>query len=445
MTMRHVAVIGAGWAGCAAAIALADAGFRVTLFEAAPVPGGRARTVPRDGFALDNGQHLMLGAYKAARATIARVHAGVPPLRQRPLALSPLRDAPDALALRALALPAPWGLALGLARARGLTLRERMALLASMSGWRRDGFRCPRHATVAQLLEPLPPAASRELWAPLCVAALNTPPDRASAQVFLNVIAATFASDAQAADLVLPAGTLGEALPEAAVRWLRAAGHDVVLGTAATVAGIDRTGVEVDADTLARFDAAVVATGPHQLARALDDALAANASIAHALERVSGYAYESITTVYLGYRGPRMVVPDGLVRLDDDPGQWLFERDDILRMASAEAPLVDQLVAVVISASGAYDDLPQAELARRCDAQLRRARPELPPLAWSRVIAERRATYACMPGLAHPPARLMRGLYLAGDYVYPAFPATLEAAVRSGHAAAAAAVADLSR
>jgi hypothetical protein len=369
----------------------------------------------------------------------------VPPLRQRPLALSPLVDAPDALALRALALPAPWGLALGLARARGLTLRERTGLVRSLARWRREGFRCAPDLTVAQLLAPLPPGAAQGLWAPLCIAALNTPPALASAQVFLNVIAATFAADARAADLVLPAGTLGEALPEATVRWLLAGGHDVALATAATVAAVDRAGVEIDADTVARFDAAVVATGPHQLARAFEDGVAANAHVADALARVGRYAYEPITTVYLGYRGGRVPVPDGLVRLDDAPGQWLFERDDILRVASAEAPLVDQLLAVVISASAAYDDLPQGELATRCDAQLRRARPALPPLAWSRVIAERRATYACTPGLAHPPARLQRGLYLAGDYVYPAFPATLEAAVRSGRAAAAAVSADLSR
>jgi len=441
----RVAVIGAGWAGCAAATALAQAGFQVTVYEAAPVAGGRARTLARDGFALDNGQHLMLGAYTAARAAAARVHAGAPPLSQRPLALAPLLEASPALTLRARTLPAPWGLALGLLRARGLTMRERAALVGSLARWRRAGFRCPPGMTVATLLAPLPPAVARGLWAPLCVAALNTAPEHASAQVFLNVIGATFATDAHAADLVLPLGALGEVLPDAAVRRLRASGHAVELGTSATVTDLDHTGVEVEAAERTRFDAAVVAVGPHQLARAWKGSVASNPPVAAALASVARYEYESITTVYLGYRGARASIPAGLVRLDDDPGQWLFERADVLRAAGADAPPLDQLFASVISASGAYDDLPQAELAQRCDAQLRRGRPALPPLAWSRVIAERRATYACVPGLAHPPTRLARGLYLAGDYVHPAFPATLESAVRSGDAAAAAVAEDLSR
>ena len=445
MTTRHVAVIGAGWAGCAAAVALADAGHRVTLFESAPVPGGRARTVTRDGFPLDNGQHLMLGAYTATRAVIARVHGDERALWRRPLALAALHEAPDALELRAIDLPAPWGLALGLARARGLSLGARMALVRSLAGWRRNRFRCAADLTVADLLAALPSEAANALWAPLCVAALNTPPARASAQVFLNIVAATFGARADAADLVLPRASLGEALPDATVRWLRERGHTVAFASPATIVRTDDAGVEIDASTPARFDAVVVATGPHQLARALDAPLAADAPVAEALAHVARYAYESVTTVYLGYRGARIRLPDGLVRLDDRPGQWLFERDDIVRAASADAPPLDQLFAMVISTSGAHDELPHPELAQRCDAQLRRARAALPALAWSRVIAERRATYACVPGLRSPPVCLLRGVYLAGDYVYPAFPATLEAAVRSGEAAAAAVAADVSQ
>jgi monoamine oxidase len=65
-------------------------------------------------------------------------------------------------------------------------------------------------------------------------------------------------------------------------------------------------------------------------------------------------------------------------------------------------------------------------------------------VAWTRVIAERRATYACTPGLARPVAgRLAPGIYLAGDYTDAKFPATLEAAVRSGHTAADALLAGL--
>ena len=86
---------------------------------------------------------------------------------------------------------------------------------------------------------------------------------------------------------------------------------------------------------------------------------------------------------------------------------------------------------------------PHDELARAVDAQLRRLQPALRPCVWSQVIAEKRATYACTPRRARPAgARLAPGLYLAGDYVDAEFPATLEAAVRSGNAAAEAVRAD---
>ena len=133
-----------------------------------------------------------------------------------------------------------------------------------------------------------------------------------------------------------------------------------------------------------------------------------------------------------------------MVRLDDAPGQWLFDRRDALpatgsrdgRERAATAAL-RALVAVVISANGPHDALPQDALAAAVEAQLRRLAPALPPRAGSWSIAERRATYACTPGLARPRAgRLAPGLYLAGDYTDADFPATLEAAVRSGVAAA---------
>ena len=101
-------------------------------------------------------------------------------------------------------------------------------------------------------------------------------------------------------------------------------------------------------------------------------------------------------------------------------------------------------MSVVISARGPHADLAHPALVGAIDAQLRHLEPGLPPLAWSQVIAERRATYACVPALERPACgRMAERVYLAGDYTYAGFPATLEAAVRSGAAAAAALLRDL--
>src|SRR5213075_2789242 len=101
------------------------------------------------------------------------------------------------------------------------------------------------------------------------------------------------------------------------------------------------------------------------------------------------------------------------------------------------------LIAVVISAGGPHDALDHATLSRDAEAQLRRRAPGLPRVVWSRVVVEKRATYACTPNLSRPAhGRVARGVYLAGDYTDPEFPATLEAATRSGVAAAHALLAD---
>jgi squalene-associated FAD-dependent desaturase len=441
-----VAVIGGGWAGCAAALALAAAGHRVLLHESAPTLGGRARRVVRDGLPLDNGQHLLLGAYVAARRAIAQAHVGPPPCSLAPLALEPLSPRQgNALRFRPRRLPPPFGLAAGLLFAHGLTLAERIAALRWFARLRRGGFRCPPHATVSTLLADLPAAVGERLWAPLCVAALNTAPERASAQVFANVLRAAFDGDAQAGERLVPAADLGSLFPDAAARRLAAGGHAVHTGAAARVTRIGAAGPTIATrDAEAPVRAALVAVGPHQLAGAFGPAVRdADAGIAAAVADAGRLAWEPIVTVYLGYAGA-VALPAAMVRLDDRPGQWAFDRPDILAHAAAGHPPLASLVAVVISAHGEHLRSDQRALAAAVDAQLRRHAGALPPLAWTQVIAERRATYACTPDARRPPAgRLAEGVYLAGDYTDREFPATLEAAVRSGERAAAALVRDL--
>ena len=456
-----VAVIGGGWAGCTAAIELARRGHRVALYEAAPVLGGRARRVLRNGLPLDNGQHLLLGAYTQtlAIADALRSDADGPAWSTAVLSMRPLMDSQrNALWLTARALPAPFGLALGVLTASGLTLTERLATLHWFARLRRDRFRVSPDATVSTLLAALPRRAREHLWEPLCLAALNTPPARASAQVFANVLRAAFDADAKAARVVAPRVDLADALPEPAARWLRARGHAVHTATTARIEAIGTKGIEVVVrGTPARVRAAVVAVGPHQLQGAFAQTLAeANPGIAAALHQTRRLRYAPITTIYLGYAGAHGL-PRGLVRLDDAPGQWAFDRSDILARAgaagagspagSADLPgSLRTLYAVVISASGPHGELGHPALVEAVDAQLRRGSPGLPALCWSQVIVERRATYACVPGLALPRCgRIAGGIYLAGDYTYDELPATLEAAVSSGMAAARALADDFNR
>jgi squalene-associated FAD-dependent desaturase len=437
-----IVVIGGGWAGCAAAVELARAGHAVELHEAGIALGGRARAVVRDGLPLDNGQHLLLGAYGDTLAFAAAIREDRAPCAwsMEPLALRPFaRSQRNRLALSTRHAPAALALPAALVRAHGLSTGERVALIRWFLRQRAAGFRCDAAATVEQLLAGEPIAVREGLWNPLCVAALNTPPARASAQVFLNVLRETFGAGARATSIVVPREGLAEAVPEAAARWLTTQGHPVRRSTRTRVCSVDADGVHLEAGgEPMRAQAVVVAVGPHQLASAFASGVAQAPPIAAALATVGRFGYEPITTLYLGYAAP-LALPRGLLRLDDAPGQWIFDRADILERAatSITRPAMRSLVSVVISARGPHSALEHKALVAATDAQLRALAPALPALVWSRVIEEKRATYACVPHLEAPACgRLSERIYLAGDYTYAAFPATLEAAVRSGRIAA---------
>ncbi len=446
-----VAIIGGGWAGCAAAVTLAQAGVRVVLFETAPVLGGRARRVLRAGLPLDNGQHLLLGAYEQTCALMDTVH-GVADARatftRHPLAIVPL-DPQHANALTLIRGAGEGRMALltGLLGARGLTWRERIANIAWMRKLTKTGFVRAPYETVAQMLSPLPPRVARGLWEPLCLAALNTPPAHASAQVFANVLRATFAGRANASDFLLPATDLSTMFPEAAARFIEIRGGVVRTSAPARVVRATQHGTTVlTGTTLHAARATIVAVGPHQVQGAFaPEAMAAQPDLQARLAPLATLTFEPIYTVWLGY-GEAMALPLPIARLDDAPGQWVVDRPDVLAHAQPDAdrPPLQQLLAVILSASGAHESLDHGMLALDIDNQLRRLQPDRPPCVWFQVIAERRATYACTPGRARlADSRLVPGVYLAGDYMNAEYPATLEAAVRSGIAAAHALLSDV--
>ena len=434
-----VAVIGGGWAGCAAAWALASRGVPVVLHEAAGVLGGRARRVERAGLPIDNGQHLLVGAYEATRSLLRNVHGGRvdPGLDRRPLGVVPFARDAAAVRLRALHLPPPWNLAAGLALAKGLGLGERVAALRWLKALRESGYERPGAESVDAMLASLPSRVARGVFEPLALAALNTPTDRASARVFAHLLGRV-AHGPGAADFLLPVFDLSELLPEPAARRVETRGGEIRLRSAAVVASASDQGVDIHASGGTwRAAAAIVAVGPHQLAHVFAPGVAAQPDVADAIEATAAMRYESAATVYLGLR-ERVRLPSRIARLDDAPGQWIFDRHDALERApdAAAARALRGLVAVVISAAGAHDDLDAKALSGRVQAQLKRLKPAFPVAVWSQVIVERRATFACSPGLRRPrTAAVGPRLRLAGDYLDPNLPATIEAAVASGEAA----------
>jgi squalene-associated FAD-dependent desaturase len=419
---RRVAVVGAGWAGLAAAATLAERGLPVTVFEASRSLGGRARRVTLDGVDLDNGQHILIGAYGETLRLMRLV--GADP--ERLLARLPLElRYASGFRLRAPRLPAPLHLLAGLLLASGLTAAERFAAARFVAGLRRSGFALAADESVGQLLvrHGQTGALRDRLWVPLCVSALNTPPERASARVFVNVLRDTLGGDRAGSDLLLPRADLGALFPAPAAAFLAARGSEVRLG--APVRGITRDGAALRLDADPDAFSHVVLACPPQVAPALLDALPELRSLAATIAAIE---HEPIYTCYFQYP-ESLSLPFPMLGFSGGLAQWAFDRGTLSGHRG--------LIAIVLSAGGEHEALTHSELAAAIHAELAAALPGLPPPRWHRVIAERRATFSCRPGLVRPGnATPVPGLVLAGDYTASDYPATLEAAIRSGVAAA---------
>jgi squalene-associated FAD-dependent desaturase len=412
----RVAVIGAGWAGLAAAVQAVQDGHTVTVFEAARTPGGRARSLEiplPDGrsVTVDNGQHILIGAYTDALRLMRTV--GVHPetsLQRLPLTL----QFPDGAGLRLPDLPVPLDVLAGILRNRAWPLRERLGLLRAALGWKLADFQCADMLSVAALCAQLGPRVQAELIAPLCVSALNTPADQASAQVFLRVLHDALFAVRGGSQLLLPRADLGALFPQAAVAWLQANGATVRTGARITTVQRDTHQWQLDGQL---FDTVLLACSSTEAARLAAPLSATWAATAEALH------FEAITTVYAWTKDARLAAPMLALRhAAQRPAQFVFDRGQLGGPAG--------LLAFVISASQGERDTLQAQVLAQARTQLGL------DLQAVQTVVEKRATFACTPGLQRPPQAIAQCLLACGDYVAGPYPATLEGAVRSGLAAA---------
>ncbi len=408
--MRHAHVVGAGLAGLAAALSLADAGWRVFLYEAAPAAGGRCRSYfDRElGCRIDNGNHLLLSGNTAAMAYLTQTGASGT-MTGPATPVFPFIELPSGRrwTLRPNLGRMPWWIFSAGRRVPGTKTADYLALLAL----RRAG----PEATVAAVLGRGP--LWQRLMEPLAIAALNTPTDQGSARLMAAVVDQSLGRGGAACVPMVPKEGLSESFIDPALARLNI--QRAELQTGRRIAGL-----AIEAD---RIIALLSPDGP--IALEPNDAVVLAVPAPVAADLLPGLvvpdAFQAIVNVH--FRIAAAPGPAGFHGVIGGTAEWVFVKPSVASVTiSAANAMVDQpaeaIVAAVWPDVRATLDLPEA----------------MPP--W-RVVKEKRATFAATPAQdrRRPPTRTgWTNLVLAGDWTATGLPATIEGAIRSGRSAAAA-------
>lgn len=425
--LPDIVIAGGGWSGLAAAIELTQHKIPVTLLESARQLGGRARCVRFNDHQVDNGPHIMIGAYsnmlyltRLLRLKESNIFIRKP-LR---LYLSSIKNGKH-FELRSRRLPAPLHLLIGLLTCSGMKAIEKWQAIRFINNMQRRNFMLDKDINVLTLLrnEKQSAHAIKNLWEPLCIATLNTPIERSSAQVFIHVLQESFSENRKNSDLLIPKTSLNSILPSPAFDFIERNGGRIELGQRVTdihfqderVTGLSVSGRNISADH-------IILALPHYTTQAL---LQPHASFKTTSDKLSQLSTEPICTVYLQYP-PQIKMKLMMTGMLDSISQWVFDR----RICGQKG-----LMAVIISTDGDHMKMDNETLTKTVIDELAILQPNWPKPLKTMVIREKRATFSCQPGTSQyrPECKTStQGCWLAGDYTNTGLPATLEGAIRSG-------------
>jgi hydroxysqualene dehydroxylase len=445
MTRPDIVIIGAGFAGLSAAVRVVRQGARVLVLESRGRLGGRA-TAFHDreaGEVVDNGQHVLTGAYVETFAFLDAIGARDNVRVQPGLAVTMVDRSGRRTRLDCPNLPPPLHLVAGVFDWEALGWRDRLSVLRMATPLRlaRRALRPGATSIAASPGETVTnwlirngqtPRIREMLWDPLALAALNQPPESAAAPTFTRVLAEMFGPDPRAAAIALPTRPLHEMYAEPARTYIEARGGTVRTGATATVHLDGPRAIVASGEERWMPDAVIAAVPWFALPTLFSGDIA---PLAETIRHARATAASPIVTVNLWFDRP--ILDEAFVGLPGRQMQWVFDKRFVFGDSAAHLSLVS-------SGASSIVDAPNGQLIALAHAELRDAFPVCREATLRRgtVIREPHATFSLAPG--QPPRPDVRtalpGLFLAGDWIDTGLPATIESAVRSGHRAAAAAL-----
>jgi squalene-associated FAD-dependent desaturase len=432
---QSVLIIGGGFAGLSAAVALCERGFAVTVLERRNHLGGRAYsfTDPTTGDTVDNGQHLFMGCYDQTIAFLKKIGC-LEKLKFQERTQIDFLDAENGIdAFVCPPLPAPLHVLAGLFKLKGLTLGDKLRAF-NLSGTLRGTAKTNGALTVSDWLKQLKQSdnISERFWTPMVVATLNESPDVASAQMLIKVLQQAFGGGREASAIGISSVGLSDLYTQGALRFIESHGGDIRLFAQVNkilVREHRAIGVELKNGESLIADYVLSTVTPNVLREILDEPLRQN-EFAY-LEKLNSSAIVSINLWF-----DRPVTERKFIGLIGTEIQWLFNKDAISATANHSHHL-----ALIISAANRYVNHTKNQL---IDLALRDLHHLIPQsreanVLHSTIVKERQATISHTvesDRLRPNPQTSITNFFLAGDWTNTGLPATIESAVLSGNTAA---------
>lgn len=429
---KRVHIIGGGWAGLAAAVELCRKGVPVTVYESAKKLGGRARSVDTDNAIIDNGQHLMIGAYQQMLSLLNKIGAKESQLFHRlpqQLEIFDFKTQQSAFSLKLPKLPAPLHLLIGLLRCPSLNFIEKITTLFQFNKLLNKKISADLSVDEWLAQAKLPEKYINYLLKPLCLAALTTHTHAASAKIFQAVLQQTFNGSSKNTDLLIPKVGLSDVFPLAAKQYIEQHGGEILTEHRVNKINFNfNQAVSILVkDKIINTDYIILATAAYSIKNLISH----SAQLNNICEQIDQLKYEPVITVYLQYP-PSIQLPLPMLGVINANSEWLFDR----RYCNQPG-----LIAAVISAEGSHMAFDKQALSERIEDELSTLFPHWPKATSINIIREKRACFHCAvdidknrPGTT----TAIENLTLCGDYVYfeennaAGLPSTLEGSVSSG-------------